>query len=1152
MLNESLLRQDGCQNMDLSILNYQEILNNAPIGVSVSTPDGRFVLVNSALARMFGYDSPQEMIDSVTDIPNQLYADPMDREKMHLLLEKSEEMLNHECRFLRRDGSLFWGFRSIQAIRDSQGNIACYQGFVSDITEKKRAELELEATRKEMSVILDTVPVMVWYKDVQGRYIHANRLFCKTVGIELKDLKGRTDFDINSKCVARKCSQDDQKVITSGRPLKNISERHKKSAGQLGWSLTEKFPCRDDQGGITGTIGFALDVTEAKRTEKDLRESEKRFQTLVENLPIMINAGTKEGLFTYWNKACEEITGYSSREIIGNPEAMSILYPESDLGEQILSEWKKELSFKNRELALTARDGSVRHILWSNLPPEITFSGIDTWAVGVDVTESRQAETKMREYEALQRLLMNLATGFINISLEEVDKALNEMLETIGMFTRVDRAYIFMHDHVRQITRNTHEWCAEGVCSEIESLQEIPFSFFSEILEVLQKNKAFYIHDLAEISGNVDLRSHLQDQGIKSIVNIPLMHKGINSGFVGFDIIQENRSFAESEIGLLKVLAEIVSNVMARLDAEEKLRNSEKFLRDVNEGIPGAVFQFLMEDSGNQSIEYISSGIEEIYGKPALDIDMPLTLERIVSKVHPEDRDEFMASIHESATTLKPWEQELRIFTPEGKTKWVHAHSSPNKVHERCIVWNGVMMDITERKQAESRIREAHQTLLAILDNANSNIYVADMQSHEILFTNEAVRKTHGNVVGQKCWAVFQADQSGPCSFCTNSRLIDDQGRSTGFYHWECQNTKTKKWFDCQDIAIRWTDGHMVRLQAAIDITERKQAEEALRESRQRYEYLLESSTRKNSFHGIIGRSRKMQHIYAMLQQVAGVDTTVLITGETGTGKELIAEALHASSPRSNAPLIKVNCLTLSEELLDSELFGHVRGAFTGAYANKIGRVEAAEGGTLFLDEIGDLTGRIQLKLLRFLQEKEYERVGESKTRRADVRIVAATNADLAAKIEEGNFRRDLYYRLKVIHIRAPGLRERGEDIPMLIHHFCRHFAEKFDKPVRGVSTRTMRRLREHTWPGNVRELEHVLEHGTLLCPGGLIEPEHLPDEIFEVQESSRLQESVGKVDKESLADALRTAKGKKTEAARILGISRRTLYRKLHRYGLL
>ena len=319
-----------------------------------------------------------------------------------------------------------------------------------------------------------------------------------------------------------------------------------------------------------------------------------------------------------------------------------------------------------------------------------------------------------------------------------------------------------------------------------------------------------------------------------------------------------------------------------------------------------------------------------------------------------------------------------------------------------------------------------------------------------------------------------------------------------------------------------------------MDITYRKRIEKVMRESRHHL-HVKESlgSCPMKSFHKIIGRSRQMQGVFTFLQQVAAVDTTVLITGETGTGKELIVEALHSISPRGSGPLIKVNCLTLADELLDSELFGHVRGAFTGAYTNKIGRVEAAEGGTLFLDEIGDLSARIQLKLLRFLQEREYERVGDSRTRRADVRIVAATNADLARKVEEGSFRKDLYFRLKVMCIHVPRLKERSEDIPLLIQHFCRHFAEKFGKHIRGVSTKAMRTLLQYPWPGNVRELEHALEHGVLLCPEDMIAPEHLPEELQ--QSASCNGRKTGKDDREELLQALEAAHGKKTDAAKYL-----------------
>ena len=324
--------------------------------------------------------------------------------------------------------------------------------------------------------------------------------------------------------------------------------------------------------------------------------------------------------------------------------------------------------------------------------------------------------------------------------------------------------------------------------------------------------------------------------------------------------------------------------------------------------------------------------------------------------------------------------------------------------------------------------------------------------------------------------------------------------------------------------------------------------EENLQEIRQHNKYLLQSSTRMKSFHNIIGRSNKMQNVCVLLQQLAGGDSSVLITGETGTGKELAARALHAHSQRKKSPLIKVNCLTLSDELLESELFGHVKGAFTGAYANKIGSVETAEGGTLFLDEIGDISPRIQLKLLRLLREKKYERVGESITRKANVRVVVTTNADLKEKVKQGVFLKELYFWIKVVSVHMPCLKERSEDIPLLTHHFYSHFVENFNKYIQNISTEVMSILHNYYWPGNVRELKNVLMHSVLVCTQGMIKSEHLPLELLE-HYTDQIHRS-RKIDRETLANALQEVEGSRTETAILLGISRRTLYRKMHKFG--
>jgi PAS domain S-box-containing protein len=322
-----------------------------------------------------------------------------------------------------------------------------------------------------------------------------------------------------------------------------------------------------------------------------------------------------------------------------------------------------------------------------------------------------------------------------------------------------------------------------------------------------------------------------------------------------------------------------------------------------------------------------------------------------------------------------------------------------------------------------------------------------------------------------------------------------------------------------------------------------------------RQEELEEKLQEKREFRNIVGKSPHMQKIFNLIQQLSNVDTTVLITGESGTGKEVVVDALHYSGHRSKGPLYKVNCAALSEELLDSELFGHVRGAFTGAYQNKTGRVEVAQGGTLFLDEIGEISHRIQLKLLRFLETKEFERVGSSQIKRADVRIVSATNLDLQQKVQDGGFREDLYYRLKVMNVHIPPLRERKEDIPLLVDHFCKEYSRKFDKKITGVSDDVMRLFMKYPWQGNVRELKHILEHGSLFCPGGKISREHLPGEILEVSRSGPVARVSAapheELTQERIERAIKEAGGNKSKAADVLGIHRKTLYRKMHRLGM-
>jgi len=319
----------------------------------------------------------------------------------------------------------------------------------------------------------------------------------------------------------------------------------------------------------------------------------------------------------------------------------------------------------------------------------------------------------------------------------------------------------------------------------------------------------------------------------------------------------------------------------------------------------------------------------------------------------------------------------------------------------------------------------------------------------------------------------------------------------------------------------------------------------------------------RNNFHGYVDSSQAMQHVYNLIENVGKVDTAVLITGESGTGKELAADALHAESDRKDMVLIKVDCAAIPEKLLESEIFGHIQGAFPGADRTRDGRLIQAHKGTLFLDEIGDVSPRMQLRLLRYLQEKTFTPVGRNDSVGADVRIIAATNANLAEKVTYGSFREDLYYRLKVVEVKLPPLRDRKGGIPILVHHFLSLFRKKLNRNIHGISDQAMEALIRCSWPGNVRELRHVIERACVLCEGSTISLEHFSEDILKSKTPSNKrpasqthQTNMAALppyisEKDEIIDALKRARGNKTKAARLLTIDRSTLYRKMQRIGI-
>ncbi|NLT67904.1 MAG: sigma 54-interacting transcriptional regulator [Acidobacteria bacterium] len=342
--------------------------------------------------------------------------------------------------------------------------------------------------------------------------------------------------------------------------------------------------------------------------------------------------------------------------------------------------------------------------------------------------------------------------------------------------------------------------------------------------------------------------------------------------------------------------------------------------------------------------------------------------------------------------------------------------------------------------------------------------------------------------------------------------------------------------------------GQAVRVERLVEAETKRLVDENI--------HLREELRERYDFSNMVGGSGSMRHVYEQIAQVAGTGTTVLIRGESGTGKELIAHAIHYNSPRAKKPFVKVSCAALPDTLIESELFGYEKGAFTGAQGRKPGRFEMAEGGTLFLDEIGDLNLTTQIKLLRVIQEREFERLGGTETIKVKVRLIAATNKDLEKAITDGSFREDLYYRLNVFTIFVPPLRERKPDVMALADYFLEKFTKEHRKSIRRISTPAIDMLMSYHWPGNVRELENAIERAVLICDGTVVHAHHLPPTLQTAESSGTivkvsLNDAVTSYEKDLILDALKTTRGNCSRAARLLGTTERILNYKVKKYRI-
>ncbi len=464
-----------------------------------------------------------------------------------------------------------------------------------------------------------------------------------------------------------------------------------------------------------------------------------------------------------------------------------------------------------------------------------------------------------------------------------------------------------------------------------------------------------------------------------------------------------------------------------------------------------------------------------------------------------------------------------------------------------------------ERQKIEDALRSSEARLSTILDSTRDAIIVIDHQWVMKLF-NKAAERTFGYSTKQALGHSLDALLSHPFRTLIEDYLDGQDGTQLDQAALWATDGLTALRQDGTEFPVEMTvspfaiQGERHYAFVLRDINERMQAEEELHALRRQTDYLLEELKGGQHFENIIGQSAKMSKMFANIDRVAHTDTTALLIGETGVGKELFARAIHHRSARKDKVLVKVNCAVLPAELIESELFGHQKGAFTGAIGHRVGRFELANGGTLFLDEVGELTPQAQVKLLRVLQEQEFERVGGTDTIKVDVRLIAATNRDLGKMVEEGTFRADLFYRLNVFPLRIPPLRERTEDIPELIRHFLTMSSRKVGRTVTSVSPSSLDRLMHYHWPGNVRELQNVIERATIMSDDPIVEIVDTLVSQHPIQPSQGTFMNLVDVEREHITKVLKDTSWAiegKTGAAAILGLAPSTLRSRMVKFGI-
>ena len=648
--------------------------------------------------------------------------------------------------------------------------------------------------------------------------------------------------------------------------------------------------------------------------------------------------------------------------------------------------------------------------------------------------------------------------------------------------------------------------------------------------------------------------------GIKTSLTFPLSSaEGRHLiGALSFNDMQAERTWPEELIARLQLVAQIFTNALARKQTELALRESQARLSVTTEAVGAGLW---IMDVDTKKV-WVSPKSRELF---QFSPDEEITYESYFRVIHPEDQESVQQAVQNTLEHGEHLHCDYRIVLPDGNIKWIVARGQrylkSTGDPDRVI---GLSLDITDRKKMELQLAES-QTLLSTLINSTPDlIWSVDKERFGLLTFNRGLAEYFLHGAGLHIKAGMNPDDLLSKEFAQKWYVLYRRALEEGSFTTDYQASAQDRMLRLNLNVLKRNDVVFGVSVFAQDITALKKMESQLRQQlaeintlklqlEKENVYLREEINTELGFGKIVGGSNALKYVLFRAQQVAPTDATVLILGETGTGKGMVAHAIHEMSPRKEKSMITINCAALPENLIESELFGREKGAFTGAHARQIGRFEVADGGTIFLDEIGEMPLALQAKLLGVLQDGQFERLGSTRTIKVNVRVIAATSRDLKLDVRNGRFREDLYYRLNVFPVSIPPLRMRSEDIPELVHYFIDKYARKSNRQIETVSKSTMQILQTYTWPGNVRELEHVIERAIITSTGSTLQLADKLDDGTEDKPEEALKD-LEAIEREHILKVLQKTRWKvngEGSAAAILGLKPSTLRFRIKKLGI-